>query len=316
MPDFSEPLASSIVARFSVEEASVRRVLDALAEGFDEDVVGAHEEADGCWTVSIHCRAPPNEAAVRALVAYAAGAPAANALRFERIAARDWVKTSLEGLTPVSAGRFLVHGAHDRERVPVNRIGIEIEAALAFGTGHHGTTRACLLALHALAKPVIASQRRHLRVLDVGTGSGVLAMAAAKALRVPVLASDIDSSALRVARGNARFNGVAPQIEFVHAAGVGAGRFAARAPFDLVLANILLPPLRRLAAPLGRLLAPGARVVLSGLLPAQANAALAAYRAHGLVLVRRLVLDGWATLVLRRPSAARAKRYPRHRHMG
>src|SRR5581483_5073211 len=182
-----------------------------------------------------------------------------------------------------AAGRFLVHGAHDRSRVPANRIGIEIEAALAFGTGHHGTTRACLLALDDLAKRANGGRRR-LRALDIGTGSGVLAIAAAKALRGPVLASDIDIGALRVARANARLNRVAPRLQFGHAAGIGARAFRGRAPFDLVLANILLPPLRRLAAPLRPLLAPGAQVVLSGLLPAQANAALAAYRAHGLVL--------------------------------
>src|SRR5207253_1862311 len=151
---------------------------------------------------------------------------------------------------------FVVHGAHDRARVPVNAIGIEIEAALAFGTGHHGSTRGCLLALDRIAKA-----RRPRKILDIGTGSGVLAIAAAKALRRPVLATDIDAIAVRAARDNARRNRAA--IAVVHAAGVDARSLRARASFELVLANILLAPLQRLAAPMARLLAPSACVVLS-----------------------------------------------------
>jgi ribosomal protein L11 methyltransferase len=243
--------------------------------------------------VALHFSAPPNETAVRALVALVAGATAANALRFERVAAKDWVRASLAGLQPITAGRFFVHGAHDRVRVPANQIGIEIEAALAFGTGHHGTTRGCLLALDRLLRP-----RQPRRVLDLGTGSGVLAIAAARALRSRVLATDIDASAVRVARGNARLNRVGALIEIVHASGVASSYIHARAPFDLVFANILLGPLKRLATPLTRLLAPDAHVVLSGLLMAQANAAISAY--HELVLERRIVIDGWATLILTR----------------
>ena len=152
------------------------------------------------------------------------------------------------------AGRFTVHGAHDRTGVAANRIGIEIEAALAFGTGHHGTTRGCLLALDRIVKE---RGRRRLRVLDIGTGTGVLAIAAAKALRAPVLASDIDAEAVRIARDNARLNGVAPLVQCLHAAGLASPRFRARAPFDLVFANILLAPLTRLARPMRRVLAPG-----------------------------------------------------------
>jgi ribosomal protein L11 methyltransferase len=244
----------------------------------------------------VHFRDRPNETAVRALVALAAGAAAANALTFEPLAAQDWVRTSLDGLAPVAAGRFVVHGAHDRARVPVNRIGVEIAAALAFGTGHHGTTRGCLIALDRIAK-----RRPRGKVLDVGTGSGVLAIAAARALRRPVLASDIDPRAVAIARDNARLNRVGGLVEVAHAAGLGARRLRARAPFGLVLANILLDPLRRMATPMARLTAPGARVVLSGLLATQARAALAAYRPRGLVLERRIALEGWVTLVLRRP---------------
>jgi ribosomal protein L11 methyltransferase len=298
MPEPSPLPAPTAVARLSTDAATVRKIGDALAESFDADAVAtaAFEEPDGRWSFAIHFRDRPNEPAVRALIAAAAGAAAADALVFETLAPTDWVRKSLEGLKPVDAGRFVVHGAHDRARVRPNRIGIQIEAALAFGTGHHGTTRGCLLALDRIVKA-----RRPRKILDVGTGTGVLAIAAAKALRRPVLASDIDLRAVTTARENARLNRVGTYVEIVHAAGLGRNRFRVRAPFALILANILLDPLQRLATPMARLVAPNGRVVLSGLLAAQAGTALASYRARGLVLERRILLDGWATLVLRRP---------------
>jgi ribosomal protein L11 methyltransferase len=299
MPDTALAPDSSAVARFSTEAGVAQGIIGRIADSFDSTnaVATAFEDAGGRWTIAIHFRDRPNVTAVRALVALAAGVEAANALVFETIAAKDWVKASLEGLSPVAAGRFVVHGAHDRARVPVNVISIEIEAALAFGTGHHGTTRGCLIALDRIAK-----RRLRGKVLDVGTGSGVLAIAAAKALRRPVLASDIDPRAVAIARDNARLNRVGGLVEVAHAAGLDARHFRARAPFRLVLANILLDPLRRMATPMARLTAPGGRVVLSGLLAAQARAALAAYRPRGLVLEQRIALEGWVTLVLRRPG--------------
>jgi len=262
----------------------------------------------GRWRVAMHFRAAPDEKIIRALTAAAAGDAAAEALRFERVAATDWVRESLAGLAPVTAGRFVVHGAHDRARIPLNRIGIEIEAALAFGTGHHGTTRGCLLALDSLCKSRCKSRPRR-RILDLGTGSGVLAIAAARALRQRVLATDMDGVAVRAARANAALNRAGSFVEVVKADGVTAAKLRERAPYDLVLANILLHPLQRLAAPLTRLMAPGGRIVLSGLLACQANAAIAAYR--DLALERRIDLDGWTTLVLvrrRRPDAGVAGR--------
>jgi ribosomal protein L11 methyltransferase len=241
--------------------------------------------------------------AIRELVA-AAAADAAMALRFERVAATDWVRDSLAGLPPVAAGRFIVHGAHDRAKIPQNRIGIEIEAALAFGTGHHGTTRGCLLALGDICKSHGRGGTPR-RILDVGTGSGVLAIAAARALRRPVLATDIDPSAVRAARGNAAFNRAGGLVEVLRADGVTGRELRERAPYDLIFANVLLKPLQRFAAPLTRLTASGAYVVLSGLLPSQANAVIAAY--HRLSLQRRIDLDGWTTLVLRRRRRPRAK---------
>ncbi|MEJ2378757.1 MAG: 50S ribosomal protein L11 methyltransferase [Pseudolabrys sp.] len=290
-------MCATTVARLACDEATARLLAAALGESVDADntVCGAFEADGGQWQVAIHFRTPPDEAAVRALVALAADDKAAAALTFERIADADWVAQSLAGLAPVRAGRFVVHGAHDRAKVPANATAIEIEAALAFGTGHHGTTRGCLLALDGLAK-----RRRIGRVLDVGTGSGVLAIAAAKALRAPVVASDIDARAVEAARANARLNRVAPFITLARAPGVNAHVIARRKPYDLIFANILLAPLMRLAMPLARLAAPHARIVLSGLLPAHANAMLTILRAQGLALERRIVLEGWVTLVLRR----------------
>jgi ribosomal protein L11 methyltransferase len=299
----SRPLSpsSTAIAVLETDEQSAHRIADLVAESLpaDELAVSLVDIGAGRWRVAMHFRIPPDEKLIRALTAAAAGNAAAKALRFERVAAKDWVRESLAGLAPVTAGRFIVHGAHDRARIPFNRIGIEIEAALAFGTGHHGTTRGCLLALDWLCK-----SRPRRRILDLGTGSGVLAIAAALALRRPVLATDIDGAAVRAARANAAVNRAGGFVEVVKADGVTAPKLRERAPYDLVFANILLRPLQRLAAPLTRLTAPGARVVLSGLLASQANAGIAAYRS--LALERRIDLDGWTTLILVRRQRPRA----------
>jgi ribosomal protein L11 methyltransferase len=327
----SSPAAATPVARLETDEQTAQRIADTLGGGIavDNAAVSLSDRGDGRWQVAIHFRTAPDQDAVRALVAAAAGREAAQALRFARLPAKDWVRESIAGLKPVAAGRFLVHGAHDRGRVAANRIGIEIEAALAFGTGHHGTTRGCLLALDNLCKSLIARRtpvRRHPevrahgaprratekypRILDLGTGSGVLAIAAARAFRRRVLATDIDASAVQVARANARRNRAGALIEFARADGVAVRSVRRHAPFDLVFANVLLAPLKRIAAPLERLIIPGGCIVLSGLLPAQANAALAAYR--GCALERRITLAGWTTLVLRRQprQASVARRRP------
>jgi ribosomal protein L11 methyltransferase len=301
----------TVVGLLETDEQSARRIADLAAESLsaDEIAVALVDIGAGRWRVEIHFRAAPDEKIIRTLTAAAAGDAAAKALRFERVAATDWVRESLAGLAPVTAGRFIVHGAHDRARIPFNRIGIEIEAALAFGTGHHGTTRGCLLALDRICKSRSGGTAR--RILDLGTGSGVLAIAAARALRQRVLATDVDGSAVHAARANAGFNHAGSFVEVIKADGVTAREIRGRAPYDLVFANILLRPLQRLATPLIRLTAPSGRVVLSGLLASQANAAIAAYR--GLALERRIDLDGWTTLVLvrrQRPRASVARGVP------
>jgi ribosomal protein L11 methyltransferase len=289
---------STNLATFAIgDERTARRVVDLLNESLEEDqaAVAAFERPDGRWDISLHFAEAPDQAAIRELVSLAAGDDIAQHITFDTVEAKDWVKASLEDLVPVAAGRFIVHGRHDRARVAPNKLGIEIEAALAFGTGHHGTTRGCLLLLDQVLR-----SHQPKRVLDLGSGTGVLAIAAAKALRQRVLASDIDPVSVRVARDNARLNGVGNLVEAICATGFSAPHFAARKPFDLVLANILANPLRQMATPMAAHLAPSALVILSGLLPHQAQGVIASYRARGLLLRRHLKIDGWSSLLMQR----------------
>jgi ribosomal protein L11 methyltransferase len=283
-------------ASFAIgNEQTAKRVVDLLTESFFEGqaAIAAFEGPDGRWDITVHFAQPPDQASIRELVGLAAGDEVAQAIAFDIVEAKDWVKATLEELVPVRAGRFVVHGQHDRSKVPANKLGIEIEAALAFGTGHHGTTRGCLMLLDHVLKAW-----RPRRVLDLGTGTGVLAIAAAKALRIEVLASDIDPLSVRVAAENARLNGAGDLVETIHATGFAAPEFAQRGPFDLVLANILANPLRQMATPMAQHLAPSALVVLSGLLPHQAQSVIAAYRGRGLVLKRHIQIEGWSSLLL------------------
>jgi ribosomal protein L11 methyltransferase len=285
-------------ATFAIgDERTAKRVVDLLNESFFEGqaAVAAFERPDGRWDVTMHFAEPPDVPSIRELVGLAAGGEVAQGIAFDIVEAKDWVRATLEELVPVRAGRFIVHGRHDRSSIPPNKLGIEIEAALAFGTGHHGTTRGCLLLLDHVLKAW-----RPRRVLDVGTGTGVLAIAATKALRVKVLASDIDPLSVRVARDNARLNGSGNLLTTIEATGFSAPQFANRGPFDLVLANILANPLRQMATEMAGHLAPSGLVILSGLLPHQAQSVIAAYRARGLVLQRHLQIEGWSSLLMRR----------------
>ena len=292
------PHSETFVARIAMDRASAYRIADALADELDPDTTAVSLFEDGDrWTVEAAFHDDADRALISQIMTRAAGSEAASDIVFSTIGTRDWVAASLEGLAPVHAGRFVVHGSHDRDRVRLNEIGIEIEAALAFGTGHHGTTRGCLLAFESLRKAAPAA--RTWRILDVGTGTGLLAIAAARSLYLPVLASDIDPTAVAVARDNARLNRVAPLFRAFAANGVDAA-WIRRHRYDLIFANILEAPLRRMSAPMAGLLAPGGRLILSGLLPAHAAGVIAAYRRQGLRLQSRLMLDGWVTLVMRR----------------
>ena len=212
----------------------------------------------------------------------------------------DWIKLSQEGLPPVRAGRFFVYGAHDQGKVPPGVIAMRIEAGMAFGTGHHETTALCLGVLSDLAK-----RRRFANVLDLGCGTGLLAIGAAKLWRRRVLASDIDPVAVEISRENAAANGEAPLVRAVTAKGLTHPAIAGAAPFDLIIANILAGPLTKLAPAIVRALAPGGTLVLSGLLQWQENLVVSYYRPLGLIL-RKTRRDGaWSALVLERPRAGR-----------
>ncbi|MGQ0443842.1 MAG: 50S ribosomal protein L11 methyltransferase [Beijerinckiaceae bacterium] len=303
------PNRAAHVMRLSCGEAAARGIADIIVETFDPatTAAAAFEEAPSTsgsnnspWIVEAYFGAPPDEANVRALVAIVAGDAAARAATFGLVDERNWVAASLEGLKPVRAGRFLVHGAHGRGAVKANDIAIEIEAALAFGTGHHGSTRGCL---HMLE--LVARKRWPGAILDLGTGSGILAIAAAKLFKRKVCAGDIDPVCVQAASVNAERNRVASCVRPVQANGAAHIQFRESAPFDLILANILARPLRDLAPQIARLTAPGADIILSGLIARDAAGVAAAYRMQGIALSRRIDFDGWATLLMRRRGRKR-----------
>jgi ribosomal protein L11 methyltransferase len=211
----------------------------------------------------------------------------------ERLADADWLAMALSGLPPVRAGRFFIYGVHDRGRAPINAVNLRIEAGAAFGTGHHGTTVGCLIAYDALLK-----RRRFKNVLDVGAGTGVLAIAAAKTGTQVAVGTDIDPVSVRIGRENAKVNAV--RARFVHASGLNDRAVAGEAPYDLVFANILARPLIGLAQDIKMALKPQGIAVLSGLLRTQERAVRAAYLNRGFKIERRIHRDAWAALVLKR----------------
>ena len=209
----------------------------------------------------------------------------------EDLADADWLAMSLSGLPPVREGRFFVFGLHDKGLAPPNAVQLRIEAGAAFGTGHHGTTAGCLRVFNDLLKG-----RRFGKVLDVGAGTGVLAIAAARTGSNLAVGTDIDKPSVRIAGENAKVN--KSNARFVYASGLNHRRVAATAPYDLVFANILAPPLVSLAQDIKGALKPGGIAILSGLLRTQERRVKAAYLSRGFRLKRRLHRDAWATLVL------------------
>ncbi|MBX3533671.1 MAG: 50S ribosomal protein L11 methyltransferase [Xanthobacteraceae bacterium] len=290
MADFPE----SHVVRVGASERDAKRIADHLLERFfeGEGAVGAFEAPDGSWFAEAHFPELPEKALIAAAVAEILQHAK---IEYETLAAKDWIAASLEGLKIVRAGRFAIHGSHDRARIRPNETGIEIEAALAFGTGHHGTTLGCLRALERLART-----EKPKRILDVGTGTAVLGIAAARAFHAPVIGTEIDRASVLVAKENVRANRALPYVGLLHTGSLSAPMIAQYTPYDLIFANILLLVLRQLARPIAALAAPGATVILSGLLPSQALAALARYRAQGMQLVRSETIENWTTLTLRK----------------
>jgi ribosomal protein L11 methyltransferase len=286
------------------DERRARAVADLIAESFEPgEAASAAFETDErrpgagkAWLMEAYFGFEPDEEGLRALIAAASDEETARTATFGLTEERDWVANSLAGLKPVRAGRFLVYGRHDRERVRPNDVAIEIEAGLAFGTGHHGTTRGCLVLFDRLLK-----RRRPKRVLDLGCGAGVLAVAAAKVLKRKVWAGDIDPTAVEVANANARLNGVGALYRAILSRGVEARAMREGAPYDLVFANLLAKPLRLMAPSLAAVLAARGEAIVSGLIFADVPGVLASWRAQGFHLTERIDLEGWASLRLTRP---------------
>ncbi|MER9891480.1 50S ribosomal protein L11 methyltransferase [Mesorhizobium sp. M0119] len=283
---------------FTAGKIEADRIFAALGAAFDDEglpiaVLEVDEDRD-IHEVSLYADDDVDavEAQLRDILA---GLSLSKPIAREALPDIDWVARSLEGLKPVRAGRFFVHGAHDRRKRHSGEIAIEIEAGLAFGTGHHGTTAGCLEMLEQVVR------REHPRnALDLGTGSAVLAIAVAKLAHIRVLATDIDPVAVKVAAANARLNQVKGLIETVAAPGFHHPIFAARAPFDLIVANILARPLMRLAPQMAGHIALGGSIVLSGILERQRDAVIAAYVGQKFRHVRTLHREGWVTIHLKR----------------
>jgi ribosomal protein L11 methyltransferase len=266
--------------------------LDALIEPAPEAVTLFEDGADA-WRIEAYFASPPDIRALAARLADVAGG-AIPPLMLDDVPDLNWVAISQAALPPVSAGRFVVHGSHDRGRVPRGPNAIEIDAGEAFGTAHHATTQGCLEAIDRLTR-----RCAYRRVLDLGCGSGVLAIAAARALpNAEILATDSDPAAVAVAAANATTNGVARRIAFACATGLAQTTLHKAAPFDLIVANILAGPLRALAPDLAKALRRGGTLVLSGLLTLEAPQVASCYVAQGFRLLEHRRIASWSTLTL------------------
>jgi ribosomal protein L11 methyltransferase len=253
------------------------------------------EDGSGLWEVGAYFLEPPDQVMLEVL----ATAFGAKPFALSELPEVDWVAHVRRELSPVDAGRFFVFGSHDADKVPSGRVPLQIEATVAFGTGHHGTTLGCLQAFDRL----LTEGWRPSKVADIGCGTAVLAMAAAATLPdALVIASDIDRVAVDVAEANVAINHLEGRVECLEAAGLDHARIRAAGPYDLIFANILKGPLIELAPGIATHLATGGRAILSGLLSVQADSVIAAYVASGLVLNNRSDLGEWSTLVLQKPT--------------
>jgi ribosomal protein L11 methyltransferase len=280
-------------SRFLVPAAAVEFFLDALDDEFSVSAFEAGEPPD-LWAIALIHRGEPDRAALLArLEPLAEPWRIALDLEIGPIPSTDWLYRSAQDFPPQQIGRFWIHGSHVTAAPPAGAVPIRLDAGQAFGSGEHESTRGCLLALDRLAR-----QRRLKRVLDLGCGAGILAIAAAKCWPARVVAADNDPIAVAVAQGNAARNGVAHRVRCMLSDGYGSASLRRSGPFDLILANILADPLCAMARHTARNLAPGGAAVLSGLLERQAGRVLAAHRRFGLRLLDRFDLGPWTTLVM------------------
>ena len=274
-----------------------RAVAEAAAESIDADVAleGAtysileEDEDNGVWRIDAY---PTSRDEADRIVAVLSGYALETTV--EDLMDADWIAMSLSGLPPVRAGRFFVYGAHDKGKVPDDTVNLRIEAGAAFGTGHHGTTVGCLEAFEA----VLVGEGAPARVLDVGTGTGVLGIAAARTGSRIVIGTDIDEPSVRISAENAEINRAS--ATFVEDGDLSHAEVRAHAPYDLVFANILARPLIELAVPINALLRPGGTAILSGLLRSQEEEVLAAWRPLGFEVDQVIHHDAWTALRLRR----------------
>ena len=276
-------------------EPAAQALADAL-EGLEPAPTGVGvfeiEDGSGLWEVGGYFLERPDEIALSLLCAM----HEAKLFAVSEIPEKDWVSEVRRELTPVHAGRFVVFGGHDREVVPSQKIGLEIEAAMAFGTGHHGTTKGCLESFDALLQKGLVARN----VADIGAGTAVLAMAAAKVLNGRFLASDIDPVATETARANVAANGLRGRVQTLTSVGFRHSLIHARAPFDLVFANILAGPLKKLAPEMAEHTAHGSVLILSGILNRQAKGVENTYAGFGFSVIERRVLGDWTTITLRK----------------
>mgnify|MGYP001034378201 CR=1 FL=1 len=284
---------------FTAGKAEAERAYAALEPAFEDDglplAITELDEDRDIHEVSLYADGENADAVEVRMKALLASLSLAKPVLREVLPDIDWVTRSLEGLKPVRAGRFFVHGAHDRGERREGDIAIEIEAGLAFGTGHHGTTAGCLEMLES-----VVEQEHPENALDLGTGSAVLAIALAKLAHIPVLATDIDPVAVEVAAANASLNDASQLVKTVTATGFDHPVFTERGPFDLIVANILAGPLIELAPEMVRQIKPGGSLILSGILDRQEEAVVAAYVAAGFRHIRTTHLEGWVTIHLKR----------------
>jgi ribosomal protein L11 methyltransferase len=251
------------------------------------------EDGSGLWEVGAYFLEAPDQVMLEVL----ATAFGAKPFALSELPEVDWVAHVRRELSPVDAGRFFVFGSHDADKVPPGRVPLQIEATVAFGTGHHGTTLGCLLAFDRL----LTAGWRPAKVADIGCGTAVLAMAAAATLPdARIIASDIDRVAVDVAEANVAINGLQGRVECLEAAGLDHRQILAAAPYDLIFANILKGPLIELAPAISTHLATGGRAILSGLLAVQADSVSAAYVDAGVVVQSRDDIGEWSTLVLQK----------------